>query len=62
MRLPRGTRLVVRVNGRQVGVLDLGGDTKGKPIPLRIKVRRDGMLIIWRPSGRVLNTQGCGAD
>jgi hypothetical protein len=62
VRLPRGTQLVVRVNGRQVGVLDLGGDRKGKPIPLRIKVRRDGMLSIWRPSGRVLATQGCGSS
>jgi hypothetical protein len=63
LRLPRNTQLVVRVNGRQVGVLDLGSssDASAKPIPLRIKVRRDGMLSIWRPSGRVLATQGCSA-
>jgi hypothetical protein len=63
MRLPRGTQLVVRVNGRQVGVLDLGTghDAKAKPIPLRIMVARDGTLSIWRPSGRVLATQGCNA-
>jgi hypothetical protein len=63
MRLPRGTQLVVRVNGRQVGVLDLdaGRDATAKPIPLRITVRRDGMLSIWRPSGRLLATQGCSA-
>ena len=44
MRVPRGTQLVVRVNGRQVGVLDLdaGRDAKAKPIPLRIKVRATG--------------------
>jgi hypothetical protein len=63
VRLPRGTRLVVRVNGRQVGELDLdaGRDATAKPIPLRIAVRRDGMLSIHRPSGRVLATQGCSA-
>jgi hypothetical protein len=63
LRVPRGTRLVVRVNGRQVGVLDLdaGNDATAKPIPLRISVRRDGMLSIYRPSGRVLETQGCSA-
>jgi hypothetical protein len=64
VRLPRGTQLVMRVNGRQVGVLDLGpsSDPKAKPVPLRIKVQRDGMLSIWRPSGRVLATQGCSAQ
>lgn len=63
MRLPRGTQLVVRVNGRQVGVLDLGAgaNATAKPVPLRIRVQRDGMLSIWRPSGRVLTTQGCSA-
>ena len=61
IRLPRGTQLVMRVNGRQVGVLDLGagGGATAKSVPLRIKVQRDGMLSIWRPSGRVLATQGC---
>jgi hypothetical protein len=63
VRLPRGMQLVLRVNGRQVGVLDLApGDEKSKSIPLRIKVRRDGRLSIWRPSGRVLATQGCSAS
>jgi hypothetical protein len=61
VRLPRGTQLVVRVNGRQVGTLDLGGAGGSKAVPLRIKVRPDGMLSIWRPSGRVLSTQGCSA-
>jgi hypothetical protein len=63
VRLPRGTQLVVRVNGRQVGVLDLGpgGDATAKPVPLRIRVQRDGVLSIWRPSGRVLTSQGCSA-
>lgn len=63
LKLPRDTRLVVRVNGRQVGTLDLGGggSANTKPVPLRIKVRPDGVLSIWRPSGRVLTTQGCSA-
>jgi hypothetical protein len=63
LRLPRGTRLVLRVNGRQVGVLNLDGgrDATAKPLPLRINLRRDGTLAVWRPSGRVLATQGCSA-
>ncbi|MDA0165643.1 hypothetical protein OM076_35580 [Solirubrobacter ginsenosidimutans] len=63
VRLPRGTQLIVRVNGRQVGVLDLGAgsDATAKPVPLRIRVQRNGMLSIWRPSGRVLTSQGCSA-
>jgi hypothetical protein len=63
VKLPRGTQLVMRVNGRQVGVLDLGParDATAKPVPLRIKVQPDGRLSIYRPSGRVLATQGCSA-
>jgi hypothetical protein len=61
VRLPRGTQLVVRVNGRQAGVVNLspGRTATAKPVPLRIRVQRDGTLSISRPSGRVLTTQGC---
>ncbi|RKQ86837.1 hypothetical protein C8N24_4852 [Solirubrobacter pauli] len=63
LRLPRGTSLVLRVNGRRVGVLDLDGDrgANAKPLPLRITLRADGVLTVQRPSGRVLRIQGCSA-
>jgi hypothetical protein len=63
LRLPRGTSLVLRVNGRRVGVLDLNGDRdpKAKPLPLRIQLRADGRLSVYRPSGKVLQIQGCSA-
>jgi hypothetical protein len=63
LRLPNGTSLVLRVNGRRVGVIDLDGDraANAKPLPLRIKLRPDGQLTVRRPSGKVLQIQGCSA-
>jgi hypothetical protein len=64
VRLPRETTLVVRVNGKRVGTLQLDGgrSANAKPLPLRLRLREDGTLTVRRPSGRVLVTQGCSAD
>jgi hypothetical protein len=61
LRLPLGTTLVVRVNGHRVGTLDLDGGrgAKARPLPLRVRLRPDGTLAVYRPSGRVLATQAC---
>jgi hypothetical protein len=63
VRLPPQTTLVVRVNGKRVGTLQLDGGrgANPKPLPLRLQLRADGTLTVRRPSGRVLLTQGCSA-
>jgi hypothetical protein len=60
LRLPRGTTLVVRVNGHRVGTLELDS-AKRRTLPLRLRLRQDGTLTVRRPSGRVLAIQGCSA-
>ena len=60
VRLPRGATLVVRVNGHRVGTLELDS-AKRATLPLRLQLRKNGTLIVRRPSGRVLAIQGCSA-
>jgi hypothetical protein len=57
VRLARDAILVVRVNHRRVATLRLPSTARRRT--LRLRLGRNGMLSIHRPSGRVLSVQGC---
>jgi outer membrane biosynthesis protein TonB len=59
LRLPQSGTLVVRVNGKRVGSLQLPSTERG--VPLRIVLGHDGMLSVRRPSGSVLRVRACKA-
>jgi hypothetical protein len=59
MRLTRNATLVVRVNGRRVATLQIPRSHGRHGIPVRVRLAPDGVLTIRRPSGQVLETQGC---
>ena len=62
VRLARDASLVVRVNGRRVTALRLPADTsrhRRRGVALRLRLAKNGMLTIRRPSGRILAVQGC---
>jgi hypothetical protein len=58
IRIPRDARLLVRVNGRKVGSLELDGAGTGS-VPLRVRLTADGRLTVRRPSRNLLSTQAC---
>jgi hypothetical protein len=58
VRLARDALLVVRVNHRRVAALQLPSSGR-HGVPLQLRVARNGMLTIRRPSGRVVSVQGC---
>jgi hypothetical protein len=60
LRLPKSGTLLLRVNGRRVGSLQLPSTSRG--VPLRIVLGKDGMLTVRRPSGSVLHVQACTAS
>jgi hypothetical protein len=57
LRLPKSGTLLLRVNGKRVGRLQLPSTSRG--VPLRIVLGNDGMLTVRRPSGSVLHVQAC---
>jgi hypothetical protein len=61
VRLAQDASLVVRVNGRSVATLRLPQSPRpnARGVALQLRLARDGMLTIRRPSGRVLAVQGC---
>jgi hypothetical protein len=61
VRLGRNASLLVRVNGRRVTALRLPPTSKHRRrgVALRLRLARNGMLTIRRPSGRILAVQGC---
>jgi hypothetical protein len=62
VRVPAGAMLVVRVNGRRVGVLRLAGTSlAARGVPLRFALSRTGRLTVDRPSGRILRVPACRA-
>lgn len=60
LRLPQSGTLMLRVNGRRVGSLQLPSTSRG--VPLRIELGKDGMLSVRRPSGSVLHVRACSAS
>ena len=67
LRLRRDARLDVRVNGRHVTGLRLPSTTtpsgrRRQGVALRLRLQRNGLLTIRRPSGRILAVQGCTPD
>jgi hypothetical protein len=60
LRLPQSGTLLLRVNGRRVGSLQLPSGARG--VPLRIELGKDGMLSVRRPSGSVLHVRACTAS
>lgn len=60
LRLPQSGTLLLRVNGRRVGSLQLPSGSRG--VPLQIELGKDGMLNVRRPSGSVLNVRACTAS
>jgi hypothetical protein len=59
LRLPKSGTLLMRVNGKRVGSLQLPGGERG--VPLRIVLGHDGTLSVRRPSGSVLRVHACDA-
>jgi hypothetical protein len=59
LRVPGQATLLVRVNGHRVGTVQLAGVTKGKGVPLNVRLDTNGRLTIKRPSGRILQVQAC---
>jgi hypothetical protein len=60
IRVPSDAQLAVRVNGKNVGNLQLDpGVRKARGIPLRVELKANGMLNVYRPSGRILRVQAC---
>jgi hypothetical protein len=60
LRVPGTAALLVRVNGRRVGTVQLtGAVAKGKGVPLNVRLDANGRLTIKRPSGRILQVQAC---
>jgi hypothetical protein len=60
IRVPSDAQLVVHVNGKAVGNLQLDpGARKARGIPLRVKLAANGVLTVDRPSGRILRVQAC---
>jgi hypothetical protein len=60
LRVPLDATLVIRVNGRRVGTLQLAGAAPSdRGIPLRIQLGADGRLTVNRPSGRILRVRAC---
>jgi hypothetical protein len=57
LRLPQSGKLTLRVNGKRIGSIQLASSERG--VPLRIKLGRDGMLSVRRPSGSVLSVLAC---
>jgi hypothetical protein len=58
VRVPAGSRIVVRVNRRSVGTLELTGASR-RGIPLRVRLGALGRLTVNRPSGRILSVDAC---
>ena len=60
IRVPSDAQLVVNVNGKSVGNLQVdSGARKPRGIPLRVKLAASGVLTVYRPSGRILRVQAC---
>jgi hypothetical protein len=60
LRVPGTATLLVRVNGRRVGTVQLAGAVAtGKGVPLGVRLDAQGRLTIKRPSGRILQVQAC---
>jgi hypothetical protein len=60
VRLGRNATLVVRVNRRGVATLRVPTNASGTDsVPLQVRLAANGMLTIQRPSGLVLQVQGC---
>jgi hypothetical protein len=60
IRVPSDAQLVVNVNGKPVGNLQLdSGARKTRGIPLRVQLAASGVLTVHRPSGRILRVQAC---
>ena len=60
LRVPSDAQLVVRVNGKRVGNLQLDpGASKTRGIPLRVELAANGKLSVYRPAGRILRVQAC---
>jgi hypothetical protein len=60
IRIPSDAQLAVRVNGKSVGNLRLDpGARQTRGIPLRVELAANGVLTVYRPSGRILRVQAC---
>jgi hypothetical protein len=57
LRLPKSGTLLLRVNGKRIGSIQLPSSERG--IPLRIVLQPNGMLSVRRPSGSVLSILAC---
>jgi outer membrane biosynthesis protein TonB len=57
LRLPQSGTLLLRVNGKKVGSIQLASSERG--VPLRIMISKSGMLTVRRPSGSVLSLLAC---
>jgi hypothetical protein len=57
LRLPKSGTLLLRVNGKKVGSIQLGAGERG--VPLRVVLQPSGMLTVRRPSGSVLSVLAC---
>jgi hypothetical protein len=57
IRLPDSATLLVRVNGKRVGTIQLPAGRRG--VPLRLLLDAGGTLTVRRPSGGVLRVRAC---
>ena len=59
VRIPASATLLLRVNGRRVGSVQLVGGHSRTGIPLRVRLGKRGRLTVSRPSGRILGVDAC---